>query len=549
MTGSRTVWPVVAVTVVWAAALGLPLAGAPPAAAAVASAVVAAAAAVWLAARERLRALRLARLSHKAKLLLTTTLPDPPQAPAPPAPPTPPAPTTPPDPDPTTDELADLRDTLDALRRRLTSQIKELAKKSRNLEALIDGMTEPVLATGSHDQVLLCNRAAEALYQARPGGLIGRPIREIFTRPDVLALHSKALSGHVAQLQVPITTPIGVRTYQVSASPVPAAWGPGVFGAILVLRDVTELAQAVHIKTDFVANASHELRTPVAALRIALDTLTDGAADDQAMRARLLNVCLNHVHRLEEMIRDLMDLSRVESPDTPVHIHDVSVPELEASMRLIFEPICAQRHLRLRFALEPDALSVPTDPRLLALIVRNLIDNATKFAFPDTEILLRARRTHSAYRFEVIDRGQGIPLALQERVFERFYQVDAARTGASGGLTSPPPPPPPHHTNTTHAPHAPRTPAPAAPHQASTARRGSGLGLSIVKHACKALGGKIGLQSVWGEGTTVWFELPLTPAEGSTHTHVISHTGNHAGAHNHSQPHNHPGNGQPQPGP
>lgn len=507
MTGSPSLWPVVVVAVVWAAAVGLPLTGAHPAAAALASAVAASAAGAWLLAREHLRARRLARLNRKAKLLLTASLPDPPQGQAP-------------EPDPSSDELADLRDTIDALRQRLTSQIKELAKKSRNLEALIDGMTEPVLATGSHDQVLLCNRAAEALYQARPGGLIGRPIREIFTRPDVLALHAKALAGQVAQLQVPITTPIGVRTYQVSASPVPAAWGPGVFGAILVLRDVTELAQAVHIKTDFVANASHELRTPVAALRIALDTLTDGADDDQAMRARLLNVCLNHVHRLEEMIRDLMDLSRVESPDTPVHIHDVSIPELEASMRLIFEPICAQRHLRLRFALEPDALSLPTDPRLLALIVRNLIDNATKFAFPDTEILLRARRSPTAYRFEVIDRGQGIPLALQERVFERFYQVDAARTGASGGLTS-------HAPSATHAtPHAPATHATATmpAHQASTARRGSGLGLSIVKHACKALGGKIGLQSVWGEGTTVWFELPLNPAEGSTHTHVISHT-------------------------
>jgi two-component system phosphate regulon sensor histidine kinase PhoR len=366
---------------------------------------------------------------------------------------------------------------------RLGKQIKELAKKSRNLGALIDGLTEPVIVTGDDQRVIMCNNAAERMLSLEGGTLIGRSVREVFTREEVLRLHERARAGQSNVEQVVLTIPGGRRTFQVAASPLPAAWGEGVYGAVLVLRDVTELAQAVQQQTDFVANASHELRTPVAALRIAIETLQDGGAEDPAIRDRFLSMCANHVQRLEEMIRDLLDLSRAESRQLPVRMQALDVEELERALRTIFEPICAERGLSLEFHGLALARGVMTDPRLLQLIVRNLIDNATKFAHERTPIVVTVRMTpesrvegeeqpRAIMRIEVKDKGQGIPLAQQERVFERFFQVDTARTGVTG-------------------------------------RRGSGLGLAIVRHACDALGGRVGINSVWGTGTTVWVELPV----------------------------------------
>jgi signal transduction histidine kinase len=414
------------------------------------------------------------------------------------------------------DELDELHGAIAALGARVGAQLREVAKKSRNLEVLVDAVAEPVLATGEGDRVIFCNRAAELLLQAPPGGLIGRAITELFTRRELLELHAGARAGQPRRGEAPLTTAAGVRTFAISATPLPAAWGEGVYGAVLVLRDVTELAQAVQAQRDFVANASHELRTPVAALRIAIETLAEGAKDDPPMRDRLLGVCAAHVHRLEEMIRDLMDLSRLEQTQLPVRREPVSMADLEESLRLVFEPICSQRRLRLQFDFDPRLEGLWTDPRLLQLVLRNLIDNATKFAFEDSVIRIRGLLTgerperlppptpsgaghadgpsHAAgegpddrpadpppdavARFQVIDRGVGIPLAQQERVFERFYQVDPARTGSGASSRG--------------------------------SRRGSGLGLAIVKHAATAMGGRVGINSVWGEGTSVWVDLPVT---------------------------------------
>lgn len=387
-------------------------------------------------------------------------------------------------------ELADEADGWDRVERglsevrlRLVRQVKELAKKTRNLESVVDGFGEPLLVTGNDDSVLLCNRAAETLLGVSPGALAGRGFGQMFTKPDLLSLHAQARAGQAASGQVRLITAQGSRTFAATATPLPAAWGEGIFGVIVVLRDVTDLAQAVQLQRDFVANASHELRTPVAAMLSAIETLQDGAKDDPAMCDRLLTVCMNHSRRLQDMIRDLMDLSRMESSEIPVTLGPLDTAELQEMLVTSFEPACVDRRLSLLFNFEPDADTVTTDPKLVALILRNLVDNATKFAHPGTTIRVNLRRTVLAggdtpgLLLEVIDEGMGIPLDQQNRVFERFYQVDQARTGTQ-----------------------PRS------------RRGTGLGLAIVKRAVEALGGKVGLESVWGQGTRVWAELPLRVA-------------------------------------
>jgi two-component system, OmpR family, phosphate regulon sensor histidine kinase PhoR len=178
--------------------------------------------------------------------------------------------------------------------------------------------------------------------------------------------------------------------------------------------------------------------------------------------------------RLEEMVRDLLDLSRLEAPDQSLSVAPVGFGALVAELEAMYKEACARRNLELRVELDPALEGFRTDRGLLLLILGNLIDNATKFAFEGTAIRLVAGLTDGAVkkgaRLEVIDRGIGIPLDQQQRIFERYYQVEAARSG--------------------------------------TPRRGTGLGLAIVKHAVKQLGGTIRVESVWQEGTRMIVEVP-----------------------------------------
>ncbi|MBY0308308.1 MAG: HAMP domain-containing histidine kinase, partial [Phycisphaerales bacterium] len=300
----------------------------------------------------------------------------------------------------------------------------------------------------------------------------GRPIRGVFTRPEILEAHARAKAGQTAGARVAMVTDDGPRVYDAAAKPLPAAWGEGVFGVLLVLRDITELHHSVQAQKDFVANASHELRTPIAAVRMAAETLENGAADDPAMRARLVRTIAEHVQRLEETIRDLMDLSRTEAASVTATPGAVDLRAVAESLRPTFEPIMAERHVSLSVEIDGRAAALVSDRRLLSLILRNLVENAAKHARPHTAVRMTAQRAGDGrVRIEVIDKGCGIPLAHQERVWERFYQVDPARTGVTG-------------------------------------RRGTGLGLAIVREAVTALGGSCGLESVWGEGTRVWVEVP-----------------------------------------
>jgi PAS domain S-box-containing protein len=396
-----------------------------------------------------------------------------------------------PQPDAPDDEVSRLQRTLAALGERMAMQVKETAKKKRNLETLVDTLADPLIVTDQNDEVLLCNTAAEAFFGAGRGTLTGRPVRALFTRREVLDLHQAAHAGATGTVRVTFTTPGGPRVYQVMGAPLPRAWGEGVFGALLLLRDITELAHAVQMQTDFVANASHELRTPIAAIRVASETLQDGAVDDPPMRDKLLHTIDHHAQRLEEMVRDLLDLSRLETPGMVVSLEPISWGELAGSMRQTFEPTLAERRMTLELTIDPRAEGFICDRRLLGLILRNFIGNAAKYGHDASVVRASVQRLQMApvvggaargvggggvVRVQVEDRGVGIPLAHQDKVWLRFYQVDEARTGFSS-------------------------------------RRGTGLGLAIVKDAATALGGEVGLSSVWGEGTTVWADLPWCDAD------------------------------------
>jgi signal transduction histidine kinase len=306
---------------------------------------------------------------------------------------------------------------------------------------------------------------------------MGRGIDELFTQAQIIGQHSASLAGAKRTSEFRVTRDGALRVYQVFTAPITLTGAADSRGVMMTLRDVTELAQAIYLKTDFVANASHELRTPLSSIRAATETLADGAWEDAPMRERLTSVIAGNVQRLEEMVRDLLDLSRLDSPDAPVAREEVSLVELAEAMRETFTGVCAERKLTLETRLGAGLDVIVSDRKLLTTIVRNLIDNATKFAYEQTTVNVTIERAGSVVRISVSDQGVGIPLGHQQRIFERFYQVDPSRAGFA-------------------------------------VRRGTGLGLAIVKHAVKALGGTIGVESVWKQGTTMTVEVPGGPDGG-----------------------------------
>ena len=361
------------------------------------------------------------------------------------------------------------------------SQLEELGRQRRDLRSLVDTLPDPILVTDVAGRVLLINSPAAELLQLLPPQVIGQKTVSVINDEALLQLLDAAGKVSPEQDYTGLTDVPHVHrevrlmrggqrlTYQSVATP--TATG----GVLLVLRDVSTMANTLLMKTDFVANASHELRTPIAAIKIAMETLREVYGDDPMQAERCVNIIDGHVKRLEEMLRDLLDLSRLESPDAQPKLAEVKPWDLFAIVRSTLGPTARQKGVDLRFGEDPATPdSFNSDERLLHLVLKNLVENSVKFTSVGGSIIISMATVRwndqPAVELAVADTGIGIPPEHLDRVFERFYQVDAARSGTAG--------------------------------------RGTGLGLAIVKHAVAALGGTVQLASTVGKGTTVTCIFP-----------------------------------------
>ena len=360
-------------------------------------------------------------------------------------------------------------------------QRRASAEQHERMRRVLDAAGTPIIATDAEGVITVASRSAS---RTLGGGrnLTGVRFDELFTQPELHEMERLARAGEPGRARLKLPIEGELRTLVVSADSI----GVGS-GCVVTLRDVTELVKAAELKADFAANASHELRTPIASIRGAAETLQGPARNDPAMLERLTGMIATNASRLEALVNDLLDLSRLESGETAPAVSVVNLEEVFASQREQFEAICKRKNLRIEFDIGAGAGRIRTDPVLLELILRNLVENATKFARDHTRVLLSARTEtipvdpvnpppagaegSVGVRIAVRDEGLGIPIAHQQRIFERFYQVDRARTGGS-------------------------------------VQRGTGLGLAIVKHAARRLGGHVGVESVYQQGTTMIVELP-----------------------------------------
>jgi two-component system, OmpR family, phosphate regulon sensor histidine kinase PhoR len=369
-------------------------------------------------------------------------------------------------------ESRELAGSFNEMSRRLVEQIDRLVAEQQHLRAILDGMTEGVIGIGSGQRVIFANEAAGRMLDFDVAAAVGRPLYEIFRQPAVQAILEKATeSGRSQREDLELTKP-STRHLSVHVALL-AERGPA--GAVLVLNDNSELRRLERLRHEFVANVSHELKTPLSVMRACVETLQDGAVEDPNARGSFLQQIAEGADRLHALILDLLSLARIESGQEVFEYEDVPVAELVAECIERQRPRAdAKGRLMLNAVPPPQPCTVWADPEAFGQILDNLVDNAVKYTQPGGTIRIRWNSEGDSVVLQVEDNGPGIPERDLSRIFERFYRVDKARSRELGG---------------------------------------TGLGLSIVKHLTQTMRGAVAATSRLGDGTTFTVTLPRSNAE------------------------------------
>ncbi|MCU1279087.1 MAG: hypothetical protein JWM53_2633, partial [bacterium] len=362
-------------------------------------------------------------------------------------------------PTPGDDELGDLVNTLDTLRNQLAARMAELRGEGHKLRAIINGMSEGVALV--QDGVISVANPAFARLVGLGGDVEGRAIRDAVRIPSV---------GDAIETSLQTRAPAS-REIQIGGRSLVAAIDPlgerAARQAVVVLIDVTEPRRLERLRKEFVANASHELRTPVAAIVGVAETLAAGAADDPEARSSFLEILMRHAQRLSRLTADLLDIARLEAGYKPrIEVVEVgrAVDAVLGTLQIKAEP----KNITLEKKL-PTELRVSAERAAVEQILSNLVDNAIKYTPAGGRVSVRAEARGGKVRMIVEDTGPGIPKEHHQRLFERFYRVDDARSRDLGG---------------------------------------TGLGLAIVKHLALANGGDVSVESDVGKGSRFIVALP-----------------------------------------
>jgi len=369
-------------------------------------------------------------------------------------------------------ELGRLAAALDTMARDLRERVDSVESDRNKVLAILASMVEGVVAVDSDERVVHMNAVAGRLLRVSPAAAEGRRIWEVCRIVEVSEIleaarsRGKDLTGEV---RLPPPNPTATqRRIELRASPLRGS-GDEAAGAVVVLYDVTELRRLEAVRRDFVANVSHELKTPLTAIRGLVETLLDDDEMEAGTRSSFLERIRDQAARLGSLVGDLLTLARIESQSESgeLALLDLREPLRECAAR--FAPVCEPKRIELSLRLPDEPLEALTDEESLRQILDNLTDNAVKYTPTGGRVWISLRRAGERAEIEVKDTGIGIEPRDQERVFERFYRVDKARSREMGG---------------------------------------TGLGLSIVKHLVLALDGQISLDSTPGSGSRFCVSLP-----------------------------------------
>jgi two-component system phosphate regulon sensor histidine kinase PhoR len=373
----------------------------------------------------------------------------------------------------TRDELGALGRTFNRMSESLALRISRLEEDRQQLRTILSGMVEGVVALDADQRVLFANdRAAQLLEFPNPAP-VGRRFWEVVRHRPLLDIVKRALDQAEPCRQEMSWNGTTSRSLTVHAARLPGMPpADGVRGAVLVLHDTSELRRLERLRQDFVANVSHELKTPLSVIKLCAETLLDGAVEDVEHRGHFLEQIANQSNRLHALILDLLSLARIESGEEAFEFEPVPVGPLVGAALERYRTRAEARRQTLEAEGPDGEVAAWADQEAVEQILDNLLDNAIKYTPEGGRIAVGWRNGDGQVCLEVSDTGIGIPEADLPRIFERFYRVDKARSREMGG---------------------------------------TGLGLAIVKHLVQAMHGSVRARSRPGQGTTFTVCLPLAP--------------------------------------
>ena len=345
--------------------------------------------------------------------------------------------------------------------RNFEEMLKRLGSNESMLNLILNSMGEGVLLLNQADRIVLMNPVAEKILATSEKENIGRHYLETVRNPVLADLLEKSKRENLSSGEIDIIVGREEKSFALSAAAMRVERDQ-LLGQIVVLSDITPLKRLMRMRTEFVANVSHELKTPLTAVLGYVETLLSGAIDDKKNRVQFLQKISDQAQRLNALITDVLELSRIESGVYVSSLEPVELSEVAQQAVELLKAKWEAKEIKLRQEIN-EGVKVTAHREGLFHVLENLLDNAVKYSPPKSEILLSSRaREDGKVEVVVSDHGRGIPKDVQTRVFERFFRVDVSRSREAGG---------------------------------------TGLGLAIVKHLVEKMNGEVSLQSEEGKGS------------------------------------------------
>lgn len=364
------------------------------------------------------------------------------------------------------DEIGELAENLNKMASDIEGKIKDISGQGQQLKAVFNSMIEGVILTDKSGRIASINQAIEKIFGITRQDVEGKIFLEAIRNNDISEIVNSIINtGKSVSREIALTYPVQ-RIFEVNATPI--FYNNLISGCLVVIHDVTGIRQLENMRRDFVANVSHELKTPLTSIKGFVETLLSGALEDKENNRNFVKIIQNHTERLDKLVDDLLSLSHLESQGIVIDKKEFNLTLQVKEVILGFKSQIKDKGLEVVDQLPQDFI-INADKDRIEQVLINLINNAIKFNKEKGFIKIYNQDLDGNIKIIIEDSGMGIPQRDIPRIFERFYRVDKARSHELGG---------------------------------------TGLGLSIVKHIVELHGGHVGIESTEGLGSKFWFILP-----------------------------------------
>ncbi|MBN2897871.1 MAG: HAMP domain-containing protein [Clostridia bacterium] len=371
----------------------------------------------------------------------------------------------------TGDEMGELAHNFNVMSDEINKQIQEINDRNVKTNAILSSMINGVIAVDNNKRIMFVNASAEQMFNFRESDVRGKRILEVL-RNNALddQIHHMIANNVMVTAELAIDEPVR-RIFNLYSNPIVSSEiGNEKMGVVIIIQDVTEMKKLESMRKDFVANVSHELKTPLTSIKGFVETLLNGAAEKEEVREKFLGIINLEVERLSSLIEDLLVLSEIEKNETIANDAPININHATRNIMEMLAEVAKGNEVALFYNCSDDLPTIYGNEGWFKQMVVNLVDNAIKYSNKGGEVRVNIYKEDQRVKIVVKDTGVGIATEHLDRLFERFYRVDKARSRSIGG---------------------------------------TGLGLAIVKHVVISFGGEIKVRSEFGKGSEFIVTIPV----------------------------------------